>query len=109
VNYRFRTHDIELLGIKATSYNLEFAKAFPRETKQQDAAFKLLKKAYIDARYKKEYRITKKQLEYLAERVKVLQRLTKKICEKKIKSWSDTLVPSRMVQGGCEKKMNSFE
>ncbi len=34
-------------------------------------AFKLLKKAYIDARYKKDYKITKKQLEYLAERVVV--------------------------------------
>jgi len=49
--------------------------------------FKLLKKAYVDARYKKDYKITKKQLEYLAERVKVLQRLTKKICEAKIESF----------------------
>jgi predicted transcriptional regulator len=49
--------------------------------------FKLLKKAYIDARYKKDYRITKKQLEYLAKRVKLLQRLTKKICVAKIDSF----------------------
>jgi len=50
-------------------------------------AFKLLRKAYIDARYKKDYKITKKQLEYLAERVKVLQKLTNKICKKKIESF----------------------
>ena len=49
--------------------------------------FKLLKKAYIDARYKKEYRITKKQLEYSAKQVKKLQRLTKKICIAKIESF----------------------
>ena len=49
--------------------------------------FDLLKKAYIDARYKKEYKITKKQLEYLAKRVKLLQRLTKKICQQKIDSF----------------------
>jgi len=89
INYRFRTHDIELLGIKAVSYEPEFAKAFPRQTQKDNTAFKLLKKAYIDARYKKEYRITKKQLEYLAERVKVLQRLTKRICGEKIEGWSE--------------------
>jgi len=50
-------------------------------------AFKLLKKTYIDARYKKDYKITKKQLEYLAERVKVLQRLTNKICKERIESF----------------------
>jgi len=87
INYRFRTHDIELLGIKAVGYNPEFAKVFPRDTGPHRKAFNLLKKAYIDARYKKDYKITKKQLEYLAARVKILQTLTKKICAAKIKSF----------------------
>lgn len=87
INYRFRTHDIELLGIKTVSYDTEFAKVFPRDTAPQRKAFTLLKKAYIDARYKKDYRITKKQLEYLSMRVKELQRLTKSICRKKIESY----------------------
>jgi len=56
-------------------------------TKEQDERFKLLKKAYIDARYKKDYKITKKQLEYLAKRVKLLQRLTKTICKEKMESF----------------------
>jgi len=88
VNYRFRTHDLRLLGIKAVSYNPEFAVVFPRETADQRKAYTLLRRAYIDARYKKDYKITKKQLEYLAKRVKLLQCLTKKICKEKIKSWS---------------------
>jgi predicted nucleotidyltransferase/HEPN domain-containing protein len=87
INYRFRTHDIQLLGIKAVSYNTEFATVFPLDTVPQRKAFTLLKKAYIDARYKPSYRITKKQLEYLAQRVKKLQRLTKKICKEKIESF----------------------
>jgi HEPN domain-containing protein/predicted nucleotidyltransferase len=87
INYRFRTHDIKKLDIKATSYDPKFADAFPRTTKQQRDTFNLLKRAYVDARYKKDYKITKKQLEYLAQRVKVLQRLTKKICAAKIKSF----------------------
>jgi len=56
-------------------------------TAAQRKAYTLLKKAYVDARYKKDYKITKKQLEYLAKRVKLLQRLTKKICQQKIESF----------------------
>jgi hypothetical protein len=33
VNYRFRTHDLVRLGTKAVSYNADFAKVFPCETK----------------------------------------------------------------------------
>lgn len=36
------------------------------------------------ARYNPGYRITKPQLEYLAERVRKLQHLTQKICEARI-------------------------
>ncbi len=70
VNYRFRTHDIEKLNRKAISYNSEFGNAFPLDTSEQKNNFKLLKHAYIDARYKDSYEITAEQLQYLAARVK---------------------------------------
>ncbi|MHC4396008.1 MAG: HEPN domain-containing protein, partial [Planctomycetota bacterium] len=85
--YKGKRHNIEKLGRQASGYDSAFLKVFPRATKEQDENFKLLKKAYIDARYKKDYKITKKQLEYLAKRVKLLQRLTKKICQQKIESF----------------------
>ena len=85
--YKGKRHNIEKFGRQASGYDTAFLKVFPRATKEQDEMFKLLKKAYIDARYKKDYKITKKQLEYLAKRVKVLQRLTKKICVAKIESF----------------------
>jgi len=85
--YKGKRHNIEKLGRQVSGYDTAFLKVFPRATKEQDERFKLLKKAYIDARYKKDYRITKKQLEYLAKRVKLLQRLTKKICTEKIDSF----------------------
>jgi HEPN domain-containing protein/predicted nucleotidyltransferase len=87
-HYKPKIHDIEKLGRQVAGFDPRFLKAFPRATKSEEQAFKLLKKAYIDARYKASYRITKKQLEYLAERVKVLQKLTKKICQEKIESFS---------------------
>jgi len=85
--YKPKRHNIETLGRRVSGCDAAFLKVFPRATKEQDEMFKLLKKAYIDARYKKEYKITKKQLEYLAKRVKLLQRLTKKICKEKIQSF----------------------
>ena len=85
--YKGKRHNIEKFGRQVSGYDTAFLKVFPRATKEQDTNFKLLKKAYIDARYKKDYRITRKQLEYLAKRVKILQRLTKKICTEKIDSF----------------------
>jgi len=87
VNYRFRIHDLEVLNRKAAGYDPEFAKVFPQDTAEQEELFELLCKAYIDARYKKDYKITKKQLEYLAKCVRRLKRLTKKICKEKIDSF----------------------
>ena len=87
INYRYRLHDLIRLGRKAISYDPKFAEVFPRDTKQQRDAFDLLKRAYIDARYDDSYRITKKQLEYLAKRVKTLQNLTKKTCKQKIENF----------------------
>ena len=54
---------------------------------KRDESFILLKKAYVDARYKDSYEITKEQLEYLAERVKTLQELTERVCKEKIESF----------------------
>ncbi|MDD5596740.1 MAG: hypothetical protein PHV82_02275 [Victivallaceae bacterium] len=49
--------------------------------------FDLLKRAYVEARYDMEYKITGEELKYLAERVKLLQATTEKVCEEKIKSF----------------------
>jgi len=85
--YKAKRHNIETIGRHVCGCDPAFLKIFPRATEQQDKRFKLLKKAYIDARYKKEYRITRAELEYLAKRVKILQRLTKKICKEQIEGF----------------------
>ena len=64
---------------------VELAGILPRETDEQKKLFALLDYAYIGARYDRSYKITKKQLEYLAQQVKKLQRLTKKYAKKKTK------------------------
>jgi hypothetical protein len=57
---------------------------FPQATDEQKQCFDLLKRAYVEARYNPGYKITKAQLGYLAQRVRKLQRLTKRICQARI-------------------------
>jgi len=87
--YKPKSHNLEDLGKNVASYETEFLKIFPRTTKEQDRLFLLLQKAYIEARYDEEYRITKKELEYLAARVKKLHTLTRKVCKNKIESFTE--------------------
>jgi hypothetical protein len=85
--YKGKTHNIKTLGRQAGSCDPAFLKVFPQGTAEQKRRFKLLLKAYIDARYKASYRITKAELEYPAKRVKLLQKLTKKICTERVDSF----------------------
>jgi len=86
-DYRPKDHNLETLVIQAGMCDKRFKEVFPRRNEEEKRLFELLKKAYIDARYKMdEYRITHEELEYLAERVKVLQELTETICKEKIEN-----------------------
>ena len=88
-DYKPKLHDIEKLGQLASKIKAEMTTAFPRSTQEEKRLFKLLQKAYIDARYrKKSYVITKQELEYLAERVKILAALTKELCEAEIAKYN---------------------
>ena len=64
-----------------------FLTVFPRATAEQKEGFDLWKRAYVEARDSSAYQITKAQLEYLAQRVRKLQGLTKKICQARIESY----------------------
>jgi HEPN domain-containing protein len=82
--YRPKLHNIEKLGTTAASHYPEFIKIFPRKNAEEKRLFQLLKDAYIDARYKKDYSITKDELAYLSKRVEKLRNLVEKTCKEKI-------------------------
>jgi predicted nucleotidyltransferase len=86
--YKPKTHNLVLLGRMAKICNIEFSMVFPQATHEERTRFSLLKHAYIDARYKKEYSITKDDLSYLSERVQILRNLTERICKEKIGSFT---------------------
>jgi len=87
-NYKPKNHDLEELKHITGSYDHQLLGVFPNATDEQKRCFDLLNEAYVKARYDPDYKITKQQLEYLAGRVRKLQRLTKKICKEKIDSFT---------------------
>ncbi len=86
--YKPKTHDLEVLGRRAKSLNMEFGKVFPKASILERQRFMLLRKAYVDARYKINYKITKADLDYLGERVALLRQLTEQLCKEKIESFT---------------------
>jgi uncharacterized protein len=86
--YKPKTHDIEILGKLAKALDMEFGKVFPRATVQERQRFSLLKRAYVEARYNMDYKISREDLDFLSERVKILRDLTERICKQKIESFT---------------------
>ena len=83
-DYKPKIHDLEELHIKVCKLDARFKTVFPKQTEEEKRLFTMLRKAYIDARYKLGYQIKKEELEYLSERVKRLKQLTEALCKEKI-------------------------
>jgi len=81
-----RTHDLEDLGQHVAPLHPLLAAPFPRATDEDDRLFKLLKRAYIESRYSKGYRITAEELAALGERVRDLAGRIERACREKIAS-----------------------
>ncbi|MES2825303.1 MAG: HEPN domain-containing protein [Pseudomonadota bacterium] len=86
-NYKPYTHNLIRLNSLAISQKEQVAEVFPQDTKMHRRRFQLLKKAYVDARYSKHYKISEEELVWLAERVRHLQELTAILCQEKIASF----------------------
>ena len=82
--YKPKLHDITKLAGMVSHYHDDLLKIFPMDTKEQKDNYKLLRAAYIDARYDKNYKINEQQLSYLITRVSKLQKVTQEICRSKI-------------------------
>jgi len=84
--YKPKTHNLLKLRKHAKHLSEELFLMFAIETsKEEKNLFDLLKRGYIDARYKEEYIITEEELFTLIERVKKMQEIVERICQNKIK------------------------
>jgi uncharacterized protein len=89
-DYKPRIHDIEILGTQVAKLHPDFGSVFPKTTPEEERLFALLKKAYIDARYNRNFKIEKEELEYLGSRVMLLKNLTERICKERIGQLGDS-------------------
>lgn len=79
--YKPKSHDLEELNQICALYSHDFLTIFPQVQKEQKECFEILQQSYIDARYNKNFHISKKQLNYLNARIESLKDLVKNICE----------------------------
>ncbi len=75
-----KIHDIAKLGEAAEYREPQLAEVFPKIEKEDKRVFKLLKDAYVGARYDKTYKITQEELEILIPRVEKLLDLIENFC-----------------------------
>lgn len=90
-DYKPKTHDLEELHHFSCKQDARFKTIFPRNTEEEEYLFTLLKKAYIDSRYKIGYKINKEELAYLSERVRRLGSLTVEVCKAKIEQMANDI------------------
>ena len=82
--YKPNTHDLAILRKLANSLDNVLLHVFPLDTSENRRLFKLLRKAYVDARYKPNYKIEESELNILIQNVDELLTIGKKICQEKI-------------------------
>ncbi len=84
-DYRPKDHDLHRLDSRVKNCDPRFA-VFPQGIDEEKRLFELLRRAYVDARYKMdEYVITKGELDYLSGKVRQLKDFTGRLCQEKIR------------------------
>jgi predicted nucleotidyltransferase/HEPN domain-containing protein len=85
--YKPKTHNLGKLRRQTKILSEELYFVFPAEiNKTEHHLFDLLKRGYVDARYRNDYVISSDELETILTRVKEMQAIVQSLCKNKIKS-----------------------
>lgn len=88
-DYKHKIHNLWKLRKKTKQLSEELFQVFRPETdNHEEHLFDLLKRGYIDARYRTDYVITKEELGELIERVNKMVKIVEDICIAKIQSFT---------------------
>jgi predicted nucleotidyltransferase/HEPN domain-containing protein len=82
--YSPQLHKIEKLRAMAEGLDPRLIEAWPRKTRHQRRPFDKIRRAYVEARYSKHYRITKELLAEATTSVEALQGIVKAVCEERL-------------------------
>ncbi|BAI95186.1 nucleotidyltransferase [Sphingobium sp. TA15] len=84
--YSPKSHNLNRLRDLAEELEPSLKTVWPRETRFEKRCYSLLRDAYIKARYSRAYRITEEELDWIAQRVALLQNLVREACESRIET-----------------------
>ncbi|WP_263588873.1 DNA-binding protein [Sphingopyxis sp. GC21] len=82
--YGLRTHELDDLRRAAEVLDERLFAAWPRTTYFERRAYNCIRRAYLEARYGHNYRITRSELEWAFERVVVLSQLVGEVCRARL-------------------------
>jgi uncharacterized protein len=82
--YKRKEHDLKKLQDEVAPLHPALREALPRSTPEDSRLFDLLRRAYIDARYDKSYRITAEELAVLGDRVRAFAAVVDRVCRERI-------------------------
>jgi uncharacterized protein len=83
--YSPKSHRLRVLRSAAERLVPRLVDAWPRDTKLARRSFDQLDRAYVEARYSPNFSITVEELQWLSERIKVLETLVKVVCEDRLR------------------------
>ena len=98
---RPKSHKLEVLGAMAKSRSREFGNVFPINTPEDKEAFDKLCRAYIEARYSRDFSVSKEQYEYMLARTEVLREVTIRECAARMAYYDEMI--EKEEQGGVSK------
>ena len=84
--YTPQLHKIDKLRAMAEGLAPRLIEAWPRKTRHQRRPFDRIRRAYVEARYTKHYRITKEMLADATASVEMLQGIIKAVCEERLRA-----------------------
>ncbi|MHC5306315.1 HEPN domain-containing protein [Bartonella sp. LJL80] len=89
--YSPKLHSLRRLRALSEAYTNSVVAAWPQNLRVYKSRFELLQRAYVEARYSSEYKITPEELIWLFERIEILQKLVKTFCEETLKNKTFTI------------------
>ena len=82
--YGYKEHDLAFLMNECKKHTLEIYRAFPQDIDEERRLLKLLQDAYVQARYNKNFIVTRADIDALVPRIELLRDITQKVCRERI-------------------------
>lgn len=84
--YSPKSHNIKNLRRRAEEIEPRLVEAWPRDNRFSRRCFEQLERAYVEARYSPKFEIKQDEIDWLVERIKVLQQLVETVCLERLQA-----------------------